>query len=789
MTKEIILSLPVSQLLLNGHSSNGSNGIERESNIIPIDLQIPEILCITSFPPRECGIATYSQDLINAFNQKFGQSYKMSICALEANEEHHQYESKPKYLLDVTIDNSFIKLAFQINKDENIRMVLMQHEFGFFAQHEAAFFHFIHLINKPIVFVFHTVLPHPDENLKILVQEMAAAAPDIIIMTHNAAEILINDYKIDAQKIKVIPHGTHLVQHSNKYTLKTKYGLTDKIILSTFGLLSLGKNIETTLRALPTIIVEFPNVLFLVLGKTHPNVVAKDGEKYRDKLEALVANLGIENYVQFVNKYLPVNELLDYLQLTDIYLFTSNDPYQAVSGTFAYAISSGCPVISTPIPHAKEVLKDDAGILIDFEKPTQLSDAVIQLLENEEHRNQISSNGLHKMAQTAWENAAIAHALLFEEIIGNKNELTYQSPPISLAHLKKMTTDFGIIQFSKINHPDLSSGYTLDDNARALIVMCQHFELTQDLADIEYITRYFNFIKFCLQSNGSFLNYVNIKKQFTEQNQQVNLQDSNGRTMWALGYMLYMSNFIPISLTTEAYALLQQVKWNLHNIHSTRAMAFAIKGLYYLNLYLHSEDNIDLITNLSNRLVQMYRHEATNEWHWFESYLTYGNSIIPEALLCAWLATDEIIYKAIAHTSFLFLLSKIFNDNSIKVISNKGWLQKEHAYKEYVIGGEQPIDIAYTIIALEKFDEVFPNECYKEKIVQSFNWFLGNNHLHQIIYNPCTGGCYDGLEEHNVNLNQGVESTLSYLMARQIVEKQPKKIPLLYTDNLSLCTH
>lgn len=205
-------------------------------------------------------------------------------------------------------------------------------------------------------------------------------------------------------------------------------------------------------------------------------------------------------------------------------------------------------------------------------------------------------------------------------------------------------------------------------------------------------------------------------------------------------------------------------------MHSTRAMAFIIKGLYYRNISSKSTQDILLIKELANRLVQMYRHEATQQWQWFESYLTYGNSILSEAMLCAWLATNEPTYKYIAKQSFDFLLSKIFRNNSIKVISNKGWLVKDKIPASPPIGGEQPIDVAYTILALNKFYKVFKEPHYQEKMILAFNWFLGDNHLHQIIYNPCTGGCYDGLEEKNVNLNQGAESTVSYLMARLTVE-------------------
>lgn len=762
-------------------------GAPYERPIPNTKIKLPEILFITSYPPRECGIATYSQDLIKALNNKFDQSFKIEICALESENEKHNYADEIKHILNTDHPNAFTRLATTINNDADIRMVMIQHEFGFFQKKEAEFKQFLEALAKPVVIVFHTVLPRPDESLKVKVQQISNDAMAIVVMTHASARILVNDYGVLRGKITVIPHGTHLVLHSDKKLLKKKYNLSGKTILSTFGLLSSGKSIETTLEALPAIVEKNPNILFLILGKTHPSVIKQEGEKYRKTLEAKVEELQLQPHVQFINRYIHLPELLEYLQLTDIYLFTSKDPNQAVSGTFCYAISCGCPIISTPIPHAREVLRNDAGIVIDFENSQQLSEAVNRLLIDEQLKKNISSNGLHRMASTAWENSAIAHAILFDKIGGDHFSLHYNLPDINLDHIKKLTTDFGMIQFSRLNQPDISSGYTLDDNARALIAMCQHFELTIDETDIKYITIYYNFIKHSLQAEGYFLNYVNEQKRFTEQNNKTNLADANGRAIWALGYLISMSALLPTELAADAELTMQHALSNVLNIHSTRAIGFALKGLYYCNTgkvigrelivrtgesthYELLTTNLGLIKQLANRLVQMYRHEAGEEWQWFESYLTYANSILPEAMLCAWLATGEITYKEIAKSSFDFLLSKIFIENGIKVISNKTWLHRGMESDPHEIGGEQPIDVAYTVLALSKFNEVFKDEDYSQKMEIAFNWFLGNNHLHQIIYNPCTGGCYDGLEENIVNLNQGAESTVSYLMARLTVE-------------------
>jgi glycosyltransferase involved in cell wall biosynthesis len=752
----------------------------------------PEILVLTSYPPRECGIATYSQDLLKALNNKFSQSFALKVCALEAGNMNHDYPAEVKYILNTNEEEKYSELADAINQDKSINVVLIQHEFGFFEQKgKDAFMQLLHGITKPIIIVFHTILPNPNEILKEKVKHIANVCASVIVMTQNASQLLISDYDVSNHKIAVIEHGTHLVSHLDKTLLKIKHNLAGKKVLSTFGLLSSGKSIETTLMALPTIIKKHPDVVFLVIGKTHPEIIKSEGEKYRDILEAKVAALSLQEHVKFINSYLLLPDLLEYLQLTDIYLFTSNDPNQAVSGTFSYAMSCGCPIISTPIPHAKEVLTENTGIIIDFQNTGQLAEAVNLLMSDESLRQAFSANTLQRMVPTAWENSAIAHALLIQNIAkkihnadmtpshtksqayqnifqSEKNLLQYSLPIINLEHIKNMTTAFGMIQFAKINEPDINSGYTLDDNARALIAMCMHYEETGDDDDIQYIHIYLHFITYCMQPEGEFLNYIDEAHKFTDQNQTTNLSDSNGRAIWALGYLISKQNLyeLPDSLILLAEKVLQQAMPLISTVH------FMIKGLYYANLNKKSGLKSAIIQTLANRLVQMYRHESEQNWQWYESYLTYANAILPEALLCAWQDTKDIVYKETAKASFDFLLSLTFNAQGIKVISNKTWLKKGQKAATH---GEQPIDVAYTILAMSRFYDVFKEESYLQKMEIAFNWFLGNNHLHQIIYNPCTGGCYDGLEEYHVNLNQGAESTLSYLMARLNMEKYAEK--------------
>lgn len=735
-----------------------------------------EVLFIASYPPRACGIATYSQDLIDAISNKFDSSFSLKVCALEEEETARTYPEEVKYTLRSSDPEAYIQLAQKINEDEATKMVFVQHEFGLYGgEYGEYLLGLLRALEKPALVTFHTVLPKPDKKRKKTVQDIVETCAQTIVMTKHSSNLLQAEYNVAEDQISIIPHGTHMVSWKNKLQVKKANHLENRLILSTFGLLSPNKSIETALGALPKIVEQFPNVLYLILGKTHPGVVRHEGEVYRETLEAKVDKLGLRNNVRFVNTYLSLSELLEYLRLTDVYLFTSKDPNQAVSGTFAYAMSSACPVISTPIPHAIEMLRDNAGIIVDFQNSEQLADASIKLLGDKKLREEMGLSAFHQTRASVWENAAIAHANVFNQSLDGKNALVYTTPEINLNHIYSLTDKMGMIQFSVIGDPDINSGYTLDDNARALIAVCMHYDQTRDMEDLNLITTYLNFIEYCQQPTGDFLNYVDKDRNFHVQNHYTNLEDSNGRAIWALGVLIDHESILPDALVQKAKAILDQTLVQVSNLESPRAIAFVIKGLYHACEESNKEQTQFLINGLAGKLKDQYNSVSAPNWEWFEEYLTYANSVLPEAMLYAYMATGNSSYKHVALTTFEFLLSKLFKANSIKVISNRGWLQKDSIPNEY---GEQPIEISYTIQALELFYQAFKEGEYLRKMRVAFSWFLGNNHLRQIIYNPLTGGCYDGLEKYSPNLNQGAESTVCYLIARLIIEKHKSKVHL-----------
>lgn len=734
------------------------------------------LLFVTSFPPRECGIATFTQDLVNAMRKTFDGRLNLEVCALqEAGNPSVQYDAPVKYQVNPFDIESCITFAHQVNDSKTIDLVCFEHEFGLYGgdygHHLLAM---LSLLDKPFIVRFHTVLPNPDQRCMKVVSLISALAAKVMVMTQTSLQLLRDVYQVPEEKLVHIPHGTHAHLVEDVPALKKQLGLHQKKVLTTFGLLSRNKGLETGITAMREIVKEHPDAVYLILGKTHPVVAARDGEQYRDELEAMVAAYGLQDNVRFINSYLSLPALLDYLTITDIYLFTSIDPDQAVSGTFVYAMSAGCAVISTAFSQAREMLDDSCcGCLIDFNSPDELATAALQLLRDPALRKQMSQRAIEKTRNSLWENVAIAHMSLIQEIFAEEKMTLPNLPPAYLDHIDRLTDEFGMIQFCRHDVPDPDSGYTLDDNARALIAMCMYARELKASSFVDSLARkYLNFISHCVTPSGRFQNYVDTKGSFTAQNGEVNLEDSNGRALWALGVVLTSHDILPFDVVQEAYSLFRPCFRWLTSLTSPRAIAFAMKGLYYYLQYKPGGIAEDTMRSLSAKLQQAYENESDAQWKWFESYMTYGNAVMPEAMMMACEVTGDPAFCSIAEESFAFLCSKTFTDNYMKVISNKSWYHRNVPAAQE--GGEQSIEVAYTMLALHTFYSATGNPAYLEKMRLAFSWYLGNNHLKQLIYNPLSYGCYDGLEKTNVNQNQGAESTVCYLMARLLMEQWNK---------------
>lgn len=742
-----------------------------------------KLLFVSTFPPRECGIATFCQDLLKALNDQFDHSFSIEICALEdGHRTIDQYPEEVSHVLNTNHLASYEELANKINSDNRLGVVCIQHEFGLFnGDYGQDILALLYALQKPVSIIFHTVLPEPNSKLKMVVQTIADLVDSIIVMTNTSAHQLSKYYSVETEKIKVIPHGTHPVSWGNQDHLKRKHGLKGKKVLSTFGLISANKSIETALLALPEVVKDHPETTYLVLGKTHPKVVENEGEQYRNCLEQLVHSLKIEEHVIFVNEYLSLPALLDYLKLSDLYLFTSKDPNQAVSGTFAYALSCGCPVLSTPIPHAREVIQPRIGMLYDFSDARLLARHICSLLDNTQKMEEMALNAYSWSQQTIWPNVAVSFMNEFNKISKNMTTIQYKKPKVDFSHLKKMTTALGVIQFSKASIPDQSSGYTIDDNARALIAVLMKYRTSDSPELLLYAETYLDFIIYCQQPGGRFMNYVDEKGAFHKRNHYVNLDDSNTRALWALGYLISIGKKLPSPMVQKARSSFDKALEWLPDISSPRAIGFGMKALFEASKSDKTPQYLQVLTQLADKLVDRYQVSAEQGWDWFEDYLTYANAVMPEALIKAYTLTQRPGYLYVALNSFNFLLSQTFTKDQIKVVSNRGWQHKGKPRKNHF--GEQPIDVTYTILALESFYEALGIERYLEYMEVAYSWFLGNNHLQQIMYDTQSGGCYDGLEETNTNINQGAESTICFQVANMTMSHRFTSENIVLSDD------
>ena len=734
------------------------------------------IVCLSTFPPRQCGIATFTADLTNAIDQMFGPSVKSKIVAMNLSEvSHFPYSDKVILQISQPSEKDYVNAAEKLNQLKQVRLVNIQHEFGIFGgEHGSHLLLFLEKLQKPVVTTLHTVLPAPDERMRNLVQKIMKYSKGIIVMTPYSKRILEKDYGLDPARIQVIPHGIHHVPYKNSEHAKSTIGFSGKLILSTFGLLNPGKGIEYVIEALPPVVAKFPNVRFLVAGVTHPVVLEKEGENYRNSLIKKVYELGLSDYVSFYNTYLDLNDLLGFLEATDIYLSTSLNPNQTVSGTLSYALGSGRPVISTAFAQAKQDITDQVGMLIDFKNPQAFTDAIIKLLGNDRLRLQMGKNAYFRTRHMTWENVALSYLKYFSQFVPELTLGQRKLPPIKLAHLAKLTDNFGIIQFAKFTEPDISSGYTLDDNARALIVAALHYKKFRIHSSLKLASIYLNFLYRVAKPDGYFDNYVNSKRAIDEQrNRQENLEDASARALYVLA-QVSTTKEIPKRLRHQAHSFFEQSFRKNVAFSSPRAIAFYIKALNCLLSKWKEPKTLAALTHHCEQLMALYEKSHSPDWEWFEPYLTYSNAVLPEALLLGYKITGEKRYLEKATKTLNFLIKHTFKDGLYIPIGQSGWFLKGGARQYF---DQQPEDVASTVETLNTMFQITNGSTvlsspskdgkhYKELAHKAFNWFLGDNVLGQVVYDRTTGGCYDGVGEKFINLNQGAESTISYLLAR-----------------------
>lgn len=748
----------------------------KKNEIIKSSQEKMWVVYLTTYPPRECGIATFTADLAKNFDELYAPREETKVVALNNNLQTHHYPRKVIFQIAENKADDYINVAEKLNNLPQVKLISVQHEFGIYGEHAGKnLLLFLEQIKKPVVVTFHTVLSEPSDEMKENMRGIIKYAERLIVMTNSSKELLEKVYGAPVEKIKVIYHGIHPLPYNDGKQLKKELKLSGRKVISTFGLLNRGKGIEYAIEAMPEIIKHFPEVIYLIIGATHPVVLKNEGEVYRNQLIDKVYKLGLQNNIRFYNDYLDTEDLLKFLQATDIYLSLSQDPNQAVSGTLTYALGAGRPVISTPFMQAKELITPDVGALIKFSDSGGVTREVISLFNDPEKMINMGKTAYFKTRKMTWKNVTLAYMREFIDLSPEFAKKEQNLPPIKLNHLNKLTDNFGIFQFANLEDPDPVWGYTLDDNARALVVAIWHHRISKNRMTERLAKVYLEFIERAIKKNGNFNNYFDVNYQAQDKiNNDENLEDAYSRTIWALAELEVSE--MSESLKEKAKNILEKQINKIKIVKSPRSASFLIKALSlsYQKVFVEGDEvGADKIKNrlieYADFLLDLFNRSSNENWQWFEEKLTYSNAVLSEAMLLAYKITGNYLYFKAGKSSLDFLLEQSFHGDICVPVGQSGWYKKgelKHVYDQ------QPEEVSALVLALATMFDLCGDYFYQTKMIQSFNWFLGNNILNQVMYSHLSGGCYDGLREREVNLNQGAESTISYLLARLVLEKK-----------------
>jgi glycosyltransferase involved in cell wall biosynthesis len=749
------------------------------------------IAVIGNYLPRQCGIATFTTDLCTAVAAEYGGE---RLFAIPVNDPDSSYDYPEQVRIEIAQEDlvSYERAAEFLNFNGN-DLVCLQHEYGIFGGTAGS--HVLALLRKlkmPLVTTLHTVLREPDSAQRAVLEEIAQLSDRLIVMSEHAARLLRNVYDIPAEKIDLIPHGVPDLAFMDPNYYKDLFGTEGKFVLLTFGLLSPNKGIENVIRALPAILAKHANLVYIVSGATHPHIRRREGERYREELQALAEECGVSSHVIFNNRFVSTEEMIEKVGAADIYITPYRQEAQVVSGTLAIALGAGKAIISTPYWHAKELLADDRGVIVPFDDPDSIAKAAIRLLDNDAERHAMRKRAYHYSRGTTWQKTAQAYMASFqrariERTLRPRAALqddfavtaTDSLPHLDIAHLSNMTDDTGILQHAIFSVPNSREGYTTDDNARALIVttLLNESALANRHKHMALSRRYLAFLWLAFhEKTGRFRNFLSYHREWQE---EVGSEDSHGRALWALGTVFCHSE--DPGLRGAAGRLFEAAVPAALSFTSPRAWAFSALGMQaYLDCF-PGDRVIQGARNLhANRLLDIYEQTHSENWKWFETSLSYSNARLSQALLVAgWESSNRRMVEVGCESLGWLVAEQHRTDKDIFVpIGSRGFFAKSSEKARF---DQQPVEACATISACLQAYRITNEKQWLEEAWCAFRWFLGKNDLQIPLYDATTGGCRDGLHPDRVNENQGAESTLSFLMA--LLEMQSTEIPIVENQN------
>ncbi len=745
---------------------------------------------IGDYLPRQCGIATFTADLYQSYH-RFQPNANAFVVSVNDTPEGYNYPAEVRYEFYQHNLDSYHKAAEFLNS-KNVDVVCLQHEYGIYGGTAGSYIlTLLRDLTMPIVTTFHTILQTPDQDQLVVLKSIADLSSRVVCMSEKGRQMLIHIYEIPAEKIDLIMHGIPDMPFVDPHFYKDKFGMEGKQTLLTFGLLSPNKGIEVMIRALPRIVAQFPDVVYMVLGATHPHLIRQEGEAYRERLVALAEELGVSAHVRFYNQFAELSDLLEFLGATDIYVTPYLNPAQITSGTLAYSFGCGKAVVSTPYWHAEELLADDRGVLVPFGDSNALAEAITGLLADEPLRHAMRKKAYLLGREMIWEHVISQYADAFgqarcERISQISRELPYtrhgsgngrafQLPALKLDHLYRLSDSTGILQHARHHLPFYDEGYCVDDNARALVLalLVQQTGLVTNPAESTRLAAltdtYTAFVNHAYNpAFQQFRNFMSYDRRWLE---TVGSEDSTGRTVWAIGTCIGRTP--SQHCLTWAVGLFESVLPSLLSMTSPRTWAFALVGIHeYRKRFSHDRLANTIRQQLENKLVERYYATATADWNWFENVLSYDNAKLSHALLLS----DEPATRQIGLDTLNWLMNvQTSPQGHFQPIGSDGFYIKgePRAYFD-----QQPLEAQSTVSACLAAYALTANEQWHRQATTVFKWFTGLNDLGLPIYDAQTGGCNDGLHIDRVNRNQGAESTLSYLLALtelSLARQQSKK--------------
>lgn len=732
-----------------------------------IDNFMYKIALIGNYPPRKCGIATFTNDLNEGFKQN---GITTAVVAMNDGLNDYNYPSDVVLEIEQNDISSYINAAEYLHTNK-FDAVILQHEFGVFGGRDGK--HIIQLLKRlrmPVVTTMHTILDTPSENQHYVVNELARLSNKIVSISAKGVELLDEVYGIDPSKCVHIHHGVHEIGYQDVAGLKKKLGVENKKVLLSFGLLSKNKSIEVVINALPEIIKKHPDIVYIVLGATHPHVLKHEGEDYRHSLIRLVKKHGVEKNVRFINRFVSNEELFGYLKMCDIYVIPYLGEKQISSGTLIYTMGAAKPIISTPFWYAKEMLADNRGVLFDFKDSEQLSIRINDLLNNDILRETIAQNAFDLAKQCYWPNIGKKYYDLVNKLVdevdivkteyelADESELKFVYPPINLSHLQTMTDNTGMLQHARYSIPDRSHGYCTDDIARALLLSVM---LQNDVQDVDELNRltgiYLSYLDFAYNpEKGRFRNFMSYSREWLDEE---GTEDSNGRAIWALGYA--SANTDVNNFHLHSNTIFNMGLTAVEEISHPRSLAYCVLGLTNHAMVHGKQEVVELLKKKVGQLYSIFDETINDEWIWHDHKVTYGNSRIPQALIMAgeYLKDKKLAQRGLKILDWL--IDKQFINDIFSPIGNKGWMTPDKKAQF----DQQPIEAHGMIDACLQAESYSREEKYGSYAMKAFSWFTGDNDTGETVYDFSTGGCRDGLMQDGVNMNQGAESTLSWLMS------------------------